>query len=76
MYAIIFKWWPDGLSHIGSRDLLVGGHCHAEALMRAGGYRIMVITLASQAKEGGPIPLTRSRIAEVAQLVEQRTRNA
>ncbi len=40
------------------------------------GYRIMVITLASQAKEGGPIPLTRSIIAEVAQLVEQRTRNA
>ena len=41
-----------------------------------GGYRIMVITSASQAEEGGPIPLTRSFFAEVAQLVEQRTRNA
>ena len=41
----------------------------------------MVITSASQAEEGGPIPLTRSLIlplknAEIAQLVEQRTRNA
>ena len=41
----------------------------------------MVITLASQAKEGGSIPLTRSKIgqafkfAEIAQLVEQHTRN-
>lgn len=39
----------------------------------------MVITSASQAEEGGPIPLTRSPKtiqAEIAQLVEQRTRNA
>lgn len=40
----------------------------------------MAITSASQAEDGGPIPLTRSvihhSIAEIAQLVEQRTRNA
>ncbi len=40
----------------------------------------MVIISASQAEDGGSIPLTRSNknktLAEIAQLVEQRTRNA
>lgn len=38
-----------------------------------GGYRIAVITSASQAENGGSIPLIRSQ-AEIAQLVEQRYR--
>ena len=55
-----------------------------------GGCRIMVIMSASQAEDGGSIPLTRSLVcpslseggkplfknAEIAQLVEQRIRNA